>query len=207
MKNMAALILSIGLIIGFLIIQKELSELAFATNRGDLMATMNQSFIALDNAVKSAENHLAEKADQQHAASAARLEEFMAAQHVTAEKPIESKLALKISCNNGEQIELSNARLISNGKLSEDLCLRADSLSYWLQIPWTKISKVAVRKSGSDTRPMGTITLRDGTILEHLIHSSDITGNTNIGQYRIAIDKVSAIVNISKADPDKNTTE
>jgi hypothetical protein len=164
----------------------------------ELQATMNQSFIALDNSVRAAEARLAEKTDKQHAASAARLEEFMATQHVAAEAPVESRLALKISCKNGEQIELSKARLVSNGKSSEDLCLRPDSFSYWLQIPWTKISKVAVRKSGRDTRPMGTITLRNGTILEHLIHSSEITGKTDMGQYQIAMDEVCEIVNITE---------
>jgi hypothetical protein len=104
---------------------------------------------------------------------------------------------MKLTCNTGEQIELTNVHLISNGESSDALSLRADSLAFWLQIPWIKISKVTVRKSGTDTRPMGVVTLQDGTTHEHLIHSSDIRGQSALGQMQIAIPDVREMVNVT----------
>ena len=162
-----------------------------------LQSITTQSFETLASAVSAAEERLARENAAQRASLAASLEEFKTTQPVGAVAPIESRLAMKITCNNGEQMELTNAHLISNGKSSEELSLRPDSFAFWLQIPWTRISKVTVRKSGSDTRPMGVVTLQDGTTHEYLIHSSEIRGKTVLGQIQIAIPDVREIVNVT----------
>ena len=42
------------------------------------------------------------------------------------------------------------------------------------------------------------VTLQDGTIHEHLIHSSEICGRTELGQVQIAIPDVREIVNVTE---------
>lgn len=163
-----------------------------------LETATSHSLSTLCSAIRTTEERLARESASQHASLSASLAEIKRAQPAEAVAPVESRLAMKITCNTGEQIELTNGHLISNGKSSDALSLRADSLAFWLQIPWAKISKVTVRKSGTDTRPMGVVTLRDGTILEHLIHSSDIRGQGTLGQMQLAIPDVREIVNITE---------
>lgn len=165
-----------------------------------LKSMTSNSFESLAHAFSAAEGRLARENAAHHASLVASLEEFKSTQSAVTIVPVESKLAMRITCKNGEQIELANAQLISNGKSSESLSLRPDSFAFWLQIPWTGISKVTVRKSGTDTRPMGVVTLKDGTTNEYLIHSSEVRGKSDLGQIQIAIPDVSEIVNITEAE-------
>lgn len=162
-----------------------------------LEVATTHSFSTLASAIRTAEERLARESASQHASLSASLAEIRQTQPAEAIAPAESGLAMKLTCNTGEQIELTNVHLISNGKSSDALSLRADSFAFWLQIPWTKISKVTVRKSGTDTRPMGVVTLHDGTIHEHLIHSSDIRGQGALGQMKIAIPDIREMVNVT----------
>lgn len=166
-----------------------------------LQAATTRSYATLTSAFTATEGRLARGNGANHASLAASLEELKSMQPAGAGAPVESKLAMRITCKNGEQIELTNAHLISNGKSSESLSLRPDSFAFWLQIPWTSISKVTVRKSGTDTRPLGIVTLQDGTTSEYLIHSSEVRGKTELGQIQIAIPDVSEIVNV--IEPEK----
>lgn len=165
-----------------------------------LEAATAHHFATLASAVRATEERLARESAAQHASLAGSLAEIRSTQPAGAVAPVKSRLAMKITCNNGKQIELTNVHLISNGKSSEELSLRPDSLAFWLQIPWAKISKVTVRKSGTDTRPMGVVTLQDGAILEHLIHSSEIRGQTALGQMQIAIPDVREMVNATEPE-------
>lgn len=165
-----------------------------------LQAITTQSFVTLTNTISAAEERLARENAAQHASLAASLEQFRSTQPAGEVAPVDSSLAMTITCNNGEKIELTNAHLISNGKSSEALCLRPDSFAFWLQIPWTRINRVTVLKSRSDTRPMGIVTLHDGTTHEYLIHSSEIRGETDRGQIQIAIPDVREIMNVSKPE-------
>jgi len=165
-----------------------------------LEAASAHHFAMLASDVRAAEKRLARESAAQQASLAASLAEIRQTQHAGAVPPVQSRLAMKITCNTGEQIELTNVHLISNGKSSDALNLRADSLAFWLQIPWAKINKVTVRKSGTDTRPMGVVTLHDGTTHEHLIHSSDIRGQSALGQMQIAIPDVREMVNVTEAE-------
>jgi hypothetical protein len=160
-------------------------------------AATSQSFSTLAGVIRATEERLARESASQNASLSASLAELRPSQPAGTDSPAESRLAMKITCNTGEQIELTNVHLISNGKSSDALNLRADSLAFWLQVPWAKISKVTVRKSGTDTRPMGVVTLHDGTTHEHLIHSSDIRGQTSLGQMQIAIPDVREMVNVT----------
>lgn len=165
-----------------------------------LEAATSQSFATLANAIRMTEERQARESAAQHASLSASLAEIRPTQPAEVVAPGESRLAMKITCNTGEQIELTNVHLISNGKSSDALSLRADSLAFWLQIPWAKISKVTVRKSGTDTRPMGVVTLHDGTTHEHLIHSSDIRGQSALGQMQIAIPDVREMINVTRPE-------
>ena len=170
-----------------------------AIERSDqLQAATTRSVTALTSALSATEARLARENTAHHASLTANLEELKSVQSAGAVAPVESKLAMRITYNNGGQIELTNAHLISNGKSSESLSLRPDSFAFWLQIPWTSVSKVTVRKSGTDTRPMGIVTLKDGTTNEYLIHSSEVRGNTALGQIQIAIPDVREILDITE---------
>lgn len=165
-----------------------------------LQAETTRSFETLATIVRAAEERIAGESASHQALLTARLEEIESTQSAAAIAPFEGTLAMKIICNSGEQIELTNAHLISNGKASDSLSLRADSLAFWLGVPWDRIRKVSVRKSGTDTRPMGVVTLQNGSTLEHLIHSSDIRGRSELGQIRIAIPDVREIVNVTRPE-------
>lgn len=170
-----------------------------AIERNDqLQAATTRSVTAVTSALSATEERLARENTAHHASLTANLEELKSMQSAGAVAPVESKLAMRITYNNGGQIELTNAHLISNGKSSETLSLRPDSFAFWLQIPWTSVSKVTVRKSGTDTRPMGIVTLKDGTTNEYLIHSSEVRGNTDLGQIQIAIPDVREMVDITE---------
>lgn len=157
-------------------------------------------FATLASMVSAAEERLAREDAAHHAALAASLAELRPTQPAATVAPVENKLAMKITCNSGEQIELTNVHLISNGQSSEELSFRPDSFAFWLQIPWAKIRKVTVRKSGTDTRPMGVVTLQDGTTHEYLIHSSDIRGLSALGQMQLAIPDVREMVNVTEPE-------
>lgn len=163
-------------------------------------AATSQSISTLAGVIRTTEERLARESASQHASLSASLAEMRSTPPAETRAPVESGLAMKVVCNTGEQIELKNIQLISNGKSSDALNLRADSFAFWLQIPWSKISKVTVRKSGTDTRPMGVVTLHDGTTHEHLIHSSDIRGQSDLGQMQIAIPDVREMVNVVETE-------
>lgn len=160
-------------------------------------AATSQSFATLASVIRTTEERLARESASQQASLSASLAEIRPTPPAGAVAPAESGLAMKVICNTGEQFELTNVHLISNGKSSESLSLRADSFAFWLQIPWDRISKVTVRKSGTDTRPMGIVTLQDGTTHEHLIHSSDIRGQSPLGQIQIAVPDICEMVNVT----------
>jgi len=190
----------LGIIIAVLLSVLLFKQQKIIDRCASLEATTSHSFSTLVSSIRTAEERLAKERAAQSNSLAASLAELRPTQPAVAPAPSESRLAVKITCNTGEQIELTNVHLISNGKSSEELSLRPDSFAYWLQIPWTKIGKVTVRKSGTDTRPMGVVTLQDGTVHEHLIHSSDIRGQSHLGQMQIAIPDVREIVNITEPE-------
>lgn len=190
----------LGIIIAGLLAALLLRQQKLIDRCDQLLAATTRSVSTLDHTVRTAEERLEKENAARHASLLAGLAEIRPTQPANTDSPVESGLAMKITCNTGEQIELTNVHLISNGKSSEELSLRPDSFAYWLQIPWTKISKVTVRKSGTDTRPIGVVTLQDGTTHEHLIHSSDIRGQSALGQMQFAIPDVREMVNITEAE-------
>jgi hypothetical protein len=81
----------------------------------------------LVNVVRTTEERLASESAAQHLSLTARLAEVRSTHPAESVPPVENRLAMKITCNNNEQI--TNAGLISNGKSRETLSLRPDSFA------------------------------------------------------------------------------